>query len=420
MSSCECFEQTLHYSSPGHGDWGIVRIGMLVPESVMLFVSPAACGRHGALGAMQHGYKDRVYYCYLTQADIVKGYDDLILETVDRVLKTIKIKPKAFYIFVSCLDDLIGTDHPAVLEELHRRHPGIQFRDGHMNPLALDTKTPPGVSIQNNLYSFLNPAVVKDNGVNLMGSFEKVLPTSELYDYLASQGVTSVRHIGDYKTFDAYQDLAKSRANIVLSPAAKQSAGLIEKRLGTPNIFLPVTYDLDEIEENYQKIQDFLFPGKPLTYDFSAARQKAQDAIDSALVALKDLPIYIDVSATFQPFGLGKALLNYGFNVAGIGSDGCPAFDRAHMEWIETQHSEVHIFNPVSYKVIRFDHVVPDSLALGIEGAYLTKSKYVADLFGDLGMFGYDAVTQLMRLMEEGVQQETDLKQMLDDYGLVV
>ena len=35
-------------------------------------------------------------------------------------------------------------------------------------------------------------------------------------------------------------------------------------------------------------------------------------------------------------------------------------------------------------------------------------------------MFGYDAVTQLMRLMEEGVQQETDLKQMLDDYGLVV
>lgn len=44
--SC-CFENTLHYSSPGHGDWGVVRIGMLAPESVQLFVCPSACGRHG-------------------------------------------------------------------------------------------------------------------------------------------------------------------------------------------------------------------------------------------------------------------------------------------------------------------------------------------------------------------------------------
>ena len=41
-----CFENTLHYSSPGHGDWGVVRIGMLLPESVQLFVCPSACRRH--------------------------------------------------------------------------------------------------------------------------------------------------------------------------------------------------------------------------------------------------------------------------------------------------------------------------------------------------------------------------------------
>ena len=55
-----CFENTLHYSSHGHGDWGVVRIGMLLPESVQLFVCPSACGRHGAIGAMHQGLKDRL------------------------------------------------------------------------------------------------------------------------------------------------------------------------------------------------------------------------------------------------------------------------------------------------------------------------------------------------------------------------
>ncbi len=420
MSACECFEKTLHYSSPGHGDWGIVRIGMLVPESVMLFVSPSACGRHGALGAMQHGYKDHVFYCYLSQADIVKGYDDIILEYVDRVLAAIQPRPKAFYVFVSCLDDLIGTDHPAVLEELHRRHPDIQFRDGHMNPISLDSKTPPGISIQNNLYGFLNPPEEKDNGINLLGSFEKPLETGELYDYLAANGITKIRHISDYSTFDTYQEMARSRANIVITPTAVQAATQLQKRFGTPFLFQPITYDLEEIEQNYLALHQFLFPDTECTFDFSEKRKQAQEAIQSAKEKLQDLPIFIDTSAVFQPFGLGKALLNYGFHVVSIGADGCPKFDKEHMEWIEEHHPEVHIFNPVSYKVIRFDHRMEESLAIGVEGAYLSKSKYVADLFGDLGMFGYDALIRLMHLLEEGAEKPVDLKEMLDDYGLIV
>ena len=49
MSCMSCFENTLSYTAPSHGDWGIVRIAALVPETHLLFVSPSACGRHGAL-----------------------------------------------------------------------------------------------------------------------------------------------------------------------------------------------------------------------------------------------------------------------------------------------------------------------------------------------------------------------------------
>ena len=185
------FENTLHYSSPGHGDWGVVRIGMLAPESIQLFVCPSACGRHGAIGAMKQGLKERLFYLYVSQSDIIDGYDGLIPGAVGEVLEAVSPRPKVFFLFVSCLDDLIGTDHDALLEELGRLHPDIQFRVCHMNPISLSSKTPPPVSIQNNLYSLLRPEKIHDSGINAVGNLEITAPSSELYGFLNAHGAAS-------------------------------------------------------------------------------------------------------------------------------------------------------------------------------------------------------------------------------------
>ena len=58
------FENSLHYASPAHGGWGVLKIAQLIPESYFIFVSPSACGRHGALGARMEGRKNRVSYCF--------------------------------------------------------------------------------------------------------------------------------------------------------------------------------------------------------------------------------------------------------------------------------------------------------------------------------------------------------------------
>ena len=121
---------------------------MLAPQSIQLFVCPSACGRHGAIGAMMHGLKERLHYLYLSQSDIIDGYDDLIPDAVKQVLDESNPYPAVIFIFVSCLDDLIGTDHGALLEKLHVRWPDIEFRACHMNPISLGSKTPPPVSIQ--------------------------------------------------------------------------------------------------------------------------------------------------------------------------------------------------------------------------------------------------------------------------------
>ena len=79
--SC-CFENTLHYSSPANGGRGVVRIGMMMPESVELFVCPFACGRHGAISAMKQELKGRLSYLYINQSDVIKSHDvdSLVLE----------------------------------------------------------------------------------------------------------------------------------------------------------------------------------------------------------------------------------------------------------------------------------------------------------------------------------------------------
>ena len=75
MTRNKLFNSTVHYCSPAHGGWGVVRVAMLVPESYQLFVCPSACGRHGALGAIEHGNKERLSYLYIDEADIVVSDD---------------------------------------------------------------------------------------------------------------------------------------------------------------------------------------------------------------------------------------------------------------------------------------------------------------------------------------------------------
>ena len=175
---CNCtqkdvFEKTLFYSSPAHGGWGVLKIAQLVPESYQLFVSPAACGRHGALAACLDGRKSRVSYLYLKEENIVSGdYEHILINAVHEILEYLKKRnrtPKVLSIFVSCIDDLLGTDHEALIDELSEIYPDMRFVFCHMNPTSTDTGVPPLVNIQNKNYSLLDRTSEKDNGVTFIG-----------------------------------------------------------------------------------------------------------------------------------------------------------------------------------------------------------------------------------------------------------
>lgn len=414
------FENTLHYTSPAHGGWGIVRVGMLVPESVQFFVCPFACGRHGAIGVMKQSLKHRLSYLYVDQSDIITGYDHLVPPAVGELLESLPHRPKVILIFVSCLDDLIGTDNDALQETLEMEYPDIHFRVCHMNPISLDSKTPPGVSTQNNLYSLLEPTEAHDNGVNSLGNLVVLSPDSEIHTYLQYLGLGSLRHISQYDSFEGYQEMARSQLNLVVAPPAKYAAEQMKKKHGTPSLFVPVSYRMEDVAQNYQTISDHVGASKAAAFDFTPYAEAAKQAVQRAIDRVGKTPVIVDSSAFVRPFEAARALLEYGFNVVRVQSEDCIPIDKPHYEWLLAEHPEVEIMQSNHHQAVLLDRKIPESIAVGVDAAYLAGSKYAVNLFNDEGMYGYHGIQTLMVLLEHAPDKPVDLEKLILDYGLVV
>ena len=418
MTRNKLFNSTVHYCSPAHGGWGVVRVAMLVPESYQLFVCPSACGRHGALGAIEHGNKERLSYLYIDEADIVSGsYEDLILEGVDALLEALEEMPKAMFIFVSCLDDLLGTDHVAILDVLNKKYP-IKFQVGHMNPITNGSKTPPPVTLQRKMYELVEGQGEKAETLNLLGNFVPLEENNELFDVLSQLGIKEIKHISEQKTFKAFEEMGESKYSLVLRPEAKVAAEDMKRHNKINYRFLPVSYDMEVIAEQYKEIIEMI--NQDVTVDFTAMQEEAKACIEKAKGVIGDFPIIIGNSAVCRPFNLAKALISYGFNVQKVYADDVVSFEKESFEWLKANAPQVEIISALNHNRINRVEEEQDCIAIGYNAAYIEKSKHVVDLIQDEHMFGYRGIVKLMDMMTKCYLEPMALKEIIEKYGLVV
>lgn len=408
---------TLHYTSPAHGGWGVVRTGMLVPESRQLFVCPFACGRHGAIGAAVEGLKDRISYLFVDQSDIIDGYDDLIVEKVPEYLSLIAPeRPKVLFIFGSCLDDLIGTDRDAVIERLSKEHEDIIFRFCTMNPISLDSKSPPPVTMQRNMYSLLEADGEKERTVNLIGILDNIQQESDLRAFLAYGGYKA-SHISEMRTFEEFKAMGRSSFNLVAAPQGLYAAKELEARLGIPYAFLPVSYEPEAIEDTYEKLSSILgIEG----YDHEKARAAAEDEIACTLNAVRNYPIAIDQAGVMRPYAAAKALAGLGFNVRMILSHKELPSEAAEARWIRENHPEIAEVDPLDHTRAIARDILPECIAIGTEGAYITGSIHPVDITWDAGLYGWHGLSVLMRRIREAYEGMASLENLIRSYNLVV
>lgn len=424
MNCCQhngLFETSLHYSSPAHGGWGVLKMGQLVPESYQLFVSPAACGRHGALAARMEDRKSRVSYLFLSEEDIVSGgYENSIIKAAEKLLAHLNRRgktPKVLMIFVSCIDDLLGTDHEALIMQLSEEFPDIRFTFAHMNPTSTDTGVPPAVNIQNKDYALLDKREDSDNGVNLIGNLAPLRENSEIFTVLRDMGVCTVRHISDYKTFIGYQEMAKSRLNLVTAPAGKYASVQMEKKLGIPFEMALTSFQKACIKETYENIAKHLGVVCP---ELSAYEEKCNSIIKETTQVLGDMPIIIDGETITRPFDLAKALLKAGMKVKCVYEQKLLPSDEVNFAWVRKNHPEVMILQPQHPKTNMGKKIGADCLSIGFSAAYISGAKHVVDIAGQHGLYGFQGIIDLMQMIQDASKKEVDLKQLLEDTVLVV
>lgn len=415
------FEDSLHYSSPAHGGWGVLKMGQLVPESYQMFVSPAACGRHGALAARMEGRKNRVSYVFLSEADIVSGgYEDTLLEAARKLLAHLKSRgrmPKVLMIFVSCIDDLLGTDHDALIMQLSEEFPDVRFTFAHMNPTSTDTGVPPAVNIQNKDYALLDRREDRDNGVNLIGNLAPIRNNSELFTMLHEMGASAVRHISDYATFIGYQEMAKSKLNLVLAPTGKYASVNMQKKLGIPFEMALTSFQIDCIKETYERIAKQLGVDCP---DFTAYEEECRAALKHAAQTIGNREIIIDGETITRPFDLAKALLEVGMKIKCIYQQKVLPSDKENFEWVRENHPEVMVLQPQHPRTTVSEKFGEECLSIGFSAAYISGAKHVLDIAGQHGLYGFQGIIDLMKMIEDASKQEVELKKLLEDTVLVV
>lgn len=424
MKACEAhFPKTLRYESPAHGGWGIIKIASQVPESYLLFFAPPACGRHGCLSSFVSGIKDKVSYVFFTEEEIVNGtYVNAFIPSVKELLDFLPKRPKCLFLYTSCIDDMLGTDRPSIRRELEGLYPDIRFRFFQMDPIKLDSASAaPGVSLYCNMFSMLEGETKKPDThqVNLIGNVVEPDYGSELFTFLKEAGVTSIRQIPTMRKFDEFLSMADSALNLVVHPRAMAGARLLEKQNKIPLLEAFTSYDPDDIDRFYQELAQRLgsepFKTKPL-------REKAEAKLDATAKELDDIPIAIDFQAVTRPYTLAKVLLQHGFNVRLIASDGVAGMEKPALGWISEHHPDVEVTNPLFDDAPKYAYRKTDGgdLAIGFDCGFMVGSSHVADMIEDDGYFGYKGIERLCDRLLNARGENSDVQRMIKEANLVV
>lgn len=394
---------SLRYVAPCAGGWGILRGAMQVPESVALFQAPLGCGRHGSLAAVMNGYRDRIYYIDMSEDDVVMGtHMDRLEDAVEAVMRLRATRPRAFWLFSTCVDDLLGSDYPNVAARMGERY-GLPFVDGHMDPVTMTSSTPPPVKLQRGIYRFLTlagPVELRDDAVNVIGNFATVDEGSELYEALRRAGITRVRQLPACSTFDEFLEMREAGHNILLKPFGRLACEDLRQELGMPYHLTRMPYDLDRVGLMYRELSEFL--GREL--DVSRHREEALGKLEDARPRLSGLRVAVGSNLNGSTFEVAAVLARLGARIAFLVAEEAEPADLPFVEDLCRADPDIPVYpgtHPRMSLVRRVPHEA--DVAIGYDAARLAPGAAPLPMGVDVQPFGYEATTSLVgRVLRAG------------------
>lgn len=432
------FTSGLEYASPARGTWNIVHTGMLIPEAHEIFVCAASCLRGVVLTAAEMNALDRFSTVEVKENNLLDGnLEELLIDGVSDIINKLKKRPPAVLVYTSCVHHFTGCDWGVMFGTLKERFPDIDIIDCYMNPTLRKSGLTPDQTMRRQLYALLKPRTLNKNSVAIIGNDLPTRENSDLYITLKNYGL-KIHEITSCRNYAEYQEMAEGSLYITYYPAAKAGGDALAKRLGGKHIYLPYSWDYDEITEalNILKYEctKIVEDGIEKNIDKIAECEKA---FEKTLVLIGDTPIAIDYTFCPRPTSVAKQLLMHGFNVKRIYLDSFTGEEKKDYEYLKENYPDLELYATVDVKS-RFmasssrealgtkDNNNPDNkkitsdkwLAIGQKAAYFLDTDYFVNIVEGGGMFGFEAITDTLELMRDAYENPKEMRKLVQIKGM--
>ena len=412
------FPLGLEFNSPAHGNWNIVHTGMLMPEAIQIYVCADNCMRGVVLTAAEMNAEDRFSFVTVEEENLLNGnLEDVTIEGVTDVLNKLEEKPKAVLLFTVCLHHFLGCDLDRVYEELGIRFPEIVFVRCFMDPIMQKHGLTPDQKLRKAMYDPLIPKESDLQTVTLVGSDFALDESSDIKRLLKSTGHT-LRELPACKTWEEYQQLGSAGIFVSCYPPAKYGADMLAERLNRTHLYLPGSFDYDEIEKQLKQLTDILGLPELTGEELARERESCEEALAKAKTLIKDMPITLDYLYHPRPLGLAKLLLRHGFCVKAVYLDGISPEEKEEFLWLQKHAPELELIATIQVKM----RVLPrgasgEVLAIGQKAAYFGRSRHFVNLVQGEGLYGFDGIRRTAELMMDAYLNEKDTEKLVVQKG---
>ncbi len=405
------FQPGLEFNSPAHGNWNIVHTGMLVPEAQQIYVCADNCMRGVVLTAAEMNAVERFSFVIVEEKDLLGGnLEDITIEGVTDVLNRLPEKPKAVLLFTVCLHHFLGSDLDRIYGELESRFPEIFFMRCFMDPIMQKTGPTPDQKLRRAMYDAVPEAEADPGCVTLLGS-DFVLDADADIRRISEHNGFKLRETAACETWEEYQKLGEGSLIIDCYPAGKFGVQQQAERLGRPFLYLPGSFDYEEIQWQEEQLLEKLkeLKGEITGPDIKKEIRFCEKALSHAKKIIGDTPIALDYLFHPRPLGLAKLLLTHGFKVESIYLDSISPEEKDVFFWLKENVPELKLISTIRPEMrVRTRCSENKILAIGQKAAWFTGSRNFVNMVQGGGLYGFDGIRRTAQLMIEAFEAEKD------------
>ena len=332
------FARELEFNAPAHGNWNIVHIGMLIPEAHEIYVGSDNCMRGVVMTAAEMNALDRYSTVILEEDDLLDGnLEDVTIEGVADVIRKLPYRPRCAQVYLVCLHHFLGSDTDRIYGELEAMFPDIDFARCWMDPIMQKTGLTPEQKDRKAILDPVRPLPVNPRSVNVIGGDLPMREENDIARVLKAGGFT-VRQLPTNRTYDEFLSMGESFLNLCYYPSGDYAVRMMNKRMGRDYLYMPSDYDDEAILRNLNELTGRL---NMKEIDPSPWLEERDRALQKARSAVGEMPVTIDYMSTPRPLSLARLLLDAGFNVERVYTDGLTGEEKEDFDYLQAHFPQL-------------------------------------------------------------------------------